>query len=56
MNCIHDRCRDLLVTSYLRLPEQGAMVINGDRCWSPTSPEGAQTRQRALTVATARLL
>ena len=41
MNCIPDRCRDLLVTNYLRLPEQGAMVINGDLCWSPTSPEGA---------------
>ena len=27
MNCIPDRCRDLLVTNYLRLPEQGAMVI-----------------------------
>ena len=30
------------------------MVINGDLCWSPTSPEGAQTRQRALTVTTVR--
>ena len=48
MNCIPDRCR----ANHLRLPEQGAMVINCDLCWSPTRlKERQQGRRVGLEAA-----